>query len=111
MREGLPVFGYRLVPPPEGRILLRMNTQTDLEKPRMVDRMVLANHTVIGLQPISDVLSLAFVETPGVVFLKVAYPGNVQFNKITPETAHHLTDALDAWLETVVPDTDTAASA
>lgn len=88
-----------------------MSSQTPLEKPRMMDRMVLANHTVLGLVRISEELSLVYVDQPDVVFLKVAYPGNIQFNKITPETARALTDGLDAWLDTVPFDGDRAASA
>lgn len=64
----------------------------------MMDRMALTSHTVLGLRPISEELSLVFVEDPDVIFLKVAYPGNVQFNRITPATAQALADGLGDWV-------------
>jgi len=88
-----------------------MSVNRPLEKPRMMDRMVLGSHTVLGLQRISEELSLVYVDTPDVVFLKVAYPGNVQFNKITPDTARALSAGLDGWLDTIPFEEDHAASA
>lgn len=75
-----------------------MDMRTPLEKPRMMDRMVLPNHDVQGLRRISEELSLVYVEDPDVIFLKVAYPGNVQFNRITRATAEALCAGLSEWL-------------
>ena len=77
----------------------------------MMDRMVLPNHDVRGLHRISEELSLVYVEDPEVIFLKVAYPGNVQFNRITQETAHALCAGLADWLEQRGDIPDQAAAA
>ncbi len=61
--------------------------------------MVLPNHDVQGVRRISEELSLVYVEDPDVVFLKVAYPGNVQFNRITRATAEALCKGLVDWLD------------
>ncbi|WP_224826134.1 hypothetical protein [Cognatishimia sp. MH4019] len=82
-----------------------------LEKPRMMDRMVLPGHTVLGLQRLSEELSLVHVEDRDVIFLKVAYPGNVQFNRITPETAQALCVGLGTWLDDRAADAMQTASA
>ena len=77
----------------------------------MMDRMVLPNHDVRGLHRISEELSLDYVEDPEVIFLKVAYPGNVQFSRITQETAHALCSGLADWVDERRKITDQAASA
>ena len=77
----------------------------------MMDRMVLPNHTVRGLRRVSEELSLVYVEDPDVVFLKVSYPGNVQFNRITAATAHALCEGLIEWMHTRPEETSEAATA
>ena len=77
----------------------------------MLDLTVLPNHDVRGQHRISDELSLVYVEDPDVIFLKVAYPGNVQFNRITQETAHALCAGLADWLAQRRKSTDQAPSA
>lgn len=99
MGGGLPVLNPALALSWKTLKYLFMETRMPLEKPRMMDRMVLPNHDVQGLQRISDELSLVYVDDPDVVFLKVAYPGNVQFNRITRATAEALCAGLSDWLD------------
>ncbi|MEL7213508.1 MAG: hypothetical protein AAGK92_12660 [Pseudomonadota bacterium] len=87
----------------------RPSFETRLEKPRMMDRMVLPNHNVQGLLRLSEELSLVYVDDPDVIFLKVAYPGNVQFNRLTRETAEAMCAGLADWVQQR-PDTEVQAA-
>lgn len=104
MGKGLPVGIRALAVSGKGVNYYLMRDMMDLEKPRMMDRMVLPNHQVLGLRRISKELSLVYVKEPGVVFLKVAYPGNVQFNRIDLITARALSAGLTDWADKAVDD-------